>query len=132
MDTINVRDFLRNFKKYFPLPEHGIRVKRKGGDFMVIKIPEEQSLQQENLPQDIEKSKVEPEANISPQISSPKKGFCQGHFEKGIEYELKQVTYEDERGEPVYTRQLCWECLEKIKTYQRYHGGTIKVDGVNI
>jgi len=33
MKEINVRELLRNFKLIFPIPEDGIKVKRRGGDF---------------------------------------------------------------------------------------------------
>ena len=35
MKEINVRELLRNFKLIFPIPEDGIKVKRRGGDFYI-------------------------------------------------------------------------------------------------
>jgi len=52
----------------------------------------------------------------------PKKmnGWCQVHFEKGVEYELKLITYEDENANPIIEKKwACPKCIEKYEDIGR-------------
>lgn len=49
--------------------------------------------------------------------------WCQLHFEKGVTYELKLITWEDENGTPIIDKKLaCPKCIEK---YQKMGRGRV-------
>jgi hypothetical protein len=62
-------------------------------------------------------------ASISSTPSTPEVedfGFCQVHFEKGAEYILQLITWEDENGNPLIDKKLaCPKCIEKYQNMGR-------------
>lgn len=53
-------------------------------------------------------------------------GWCQGHFEKGRDYELTKVTYLDENGSEVVKGK--WLCPRCIQSLLQKGSGTLQYD----
>lgn len=56
-------------------------------------------------------------------------GFCQLHFEKGTQYPLKEVYYEDVNGEASPKKLACSECIRKMIGEQKRSGGLLYIEG---
>ena len=69
------------------------------------------------------------EESPQPAKKEDRMGFCQLHFEKGTQYSLKEVYYEDVSGEASPKKMACSECIRKMIGEQKRSGGVLYIDG---
>jgi len=62
---------------------------------------------------------------IASEVFGTRRGFCKGHFEKGVEYDLKKVAYEDVNGAEAEPKWLCPDCIKKMEGEVKRNGGRI-------
>lgn len=61
-------------------------------------------------------------------------GYCfghkvgTGHFEKGREFPVKEVSYEDINGDIAWTFNLCEKCIKKVEAKVKREGGSLKYE----
>ena len=131
-NTVTVREMLRNFKKLFPIPSTGIRVTRRDGDDFWM-YPQEMSdigtIPIENIEQNI--GTMPPEntgvKNSNMTVENKTKwGWCEGHFEKGKEYDLRLISIEDNNAQVFVNRKwYCEECISKAQNNISRYGGSL-------
>lgn len=119
MREITIRQLLRDFKSLLPIPEEGIKVTRRDGEAFFI-YPSVRQLS-DKLPgmsdETGEKNKKFPVRRDIPEEIT---GWCQLHFEKGVQYVLKLISWEDENGNPVIVKKLaCPMCINRYETLGR-------------
>lgn len=57
---------------------------------------------------------------MPPEIDDENMGWCELHFEKGVTYPRKLITWEDENGTPVISKKFaCPKCVEKYESMGR-------------
>lgn len=53
-------------------------------------------------------------------VGQVSRGWCELHFEKGVEYDRAFITWEDENGNPVVEKKwACPKCVEKYENMER-------------
>jgi len=109
MDEINVRDFRKKLSFYLDNPPIAISKRGMVCAYLVKELP-------------VEEKRVHKEEES---VHKTLRGFCKGHFEKGVEYDLKKVAYEDVNGAEAEPKWLCPDCIEKMKSEVRRNGGKI-------
>jgi len=113
MTDVTVRQFFRDFKSLLPIPTDGFRVmKRKEVLFYVytnVRQPSEAIVRQVGEMSD--KFSTMPVENKEKNM-----GWCQLHFEKGVSYPLRKITYEDENGNAVIKEKYaCEKCIKNLE-----------------
>ena len=112
---------LRSPKSMFPIPDEGIEIIRREGNFFVFPYNvkkawdmDKSTQVEEPIPKLVPNNPVEQIVN----------GWCELHFEKGKSYPLRRIDYADENGELIVASKMaCPKCI------QRYQGlGVGRVD----
>ena len=67
----------------------------------------------------------EPKEESTP-TQMKKRGFCEGHFERGVDYDLQLVAYEDADGNESTPKWICPSCIAKVEQ-QAKQGGRVVV-----
>ena len=52
-------------------------------------------------------------------------GFCENHYQKGVEYPLKMVSLEDSSGELLWTKRICPHCIKRLEGDIKRYGGKL-------
>lgn len=116
MRTVAFRELLREPKKIFPIPVEGIEVVRREGNFYIYPKANEPIVRQKEITLPL---KI-PEEVMTYKGDAPMIGWCQIHFEKGKNYPLREIIWEDENGTVVVERKLaCPKCVERYKSMGR-------------
>jgi len=63
--------------------------------------------------------------NNSVDTTTNRYGFCEGHFERGVNYTLKKIAYEPPDGDVEPTKWLCSDCIKKLEAHVKKEGGRI-------
>jgi hypothetical protein len=131
MESITIRQLLRDYKRFLPIPKEGLEITRRNQQSLYI-YPEKQDVRQKtgNVRQLSDNLSVTDEVSVTgtmPEKNPEQKmGWCELHFEKGVEYPLTLISYEDGNGEPVFMDKLacpkCVEKYEKLKEGKVYYG----------
>lgn len=126
MKKITVRQLMRDFKSIFPIPDEGILVTRQGGEgFVIYKVTNARPVRQDGQKEEekINLDSLKPKEEVVTDLTYGMiKGWCQTHWEKGVDYELRYITWEDENGSPVVEKKwACPKCVTKYETMGRGH-----------
>lgn len=107
MREITMRDFLRTPKSFLPPPSEGLMITRRDGENFYL---------YPNVRQDVRQTSTIPvENNVM--------AFCdlnKAHpFMKGVEFEVRQITWEDENGNPLIKGWGCEKCISYLENLGR-------------
>ncbi len=58
-------------------------------------------------------------------LKETRHGFCETHFERGAEYELKLVSYSDPNGIESEPKWICPKCIKRMESEVKRNGGRI-------
>lgn len=113
--------------------EYGIGVSEYVRGLMIkeLESPKGGSLLNTGTPKNLEEVKIEELKEKEKLVEVPHKlegvnvGFCQGHFEKGTQYELKKHRREDENGELLWEKDICEKCADKERLIIENRGGKL-------
>ena len=131
MKTVKLRDFQRQasiFLNDLPivLTSKNVPVaivhplENKVGENGEWVVSEKEPISQDNMPLKAEKEIVE---HLSEK--APEHGWCEEHFERGVEYPLKEISYEDIDGVIVWKKKICPKCIKKLESDIKLNGGKI-------
>ena len=127
-----MRDFLRNPKSVLPPPNEGLKVTRRDCDAFyiypdvrqmsdkIMPLSDKKEGMSDNTSDNLNGGELEKKIDKELNINNLPMGWCQLHFEKGVKYPLKEITYEDENGNVVFEKKsACPKCVEKYEKIGR-------------
>lgn len=135
MDKVTIRDFLRSPKAVLPPPEAGLEITRRDGSSFFI-YPKKMDVRQmsDNIMPLSDKKEVmsdnlnggeNPEKKLVEALAAEVfiRGWCQLHFEKGVEYPLRNISWEDENGVAIVDKK--WACPKCVEKYENMGKGKV-------
>lgn len=121
MKVISLRDFQLKPSKY--LSELPLVLTQYGKPILSVnKYTESVNKSQTTIEESVNGKEVAAE-KISENLEEPPVGWCEVHFEKGKEYPLIKITWEDENGLPIIKEK--WACPDCVKKYEHIGRGRV-------